>query len=140
MALLEQLIGEPFTIHVVTADKKVLESRLTIEPLPKPDGAVLGVERFGLRLAALDAARAGRLGLRAGAGLLVEDVDRRGPAARTGIVAGDLITRVGPYGVRDLDELGVLLERLSAGNRVVLRVVRIERRGVYQAEAVVTAR
>jgi serine protease Do len=140
VALLEQPAGKPFRVLAVPQKGPVQDVRVTIEALPKPDGTKLALERFGLVLASLDAARAQRLGLRMGAGLLVLDVDRKGPGARAGVEPGDLVTRVGPYGVRDVDELGVLLEKLSAGDRVVVRVVRIDGRRVYQAEALLTAR
>jgi hypothetical protein len=56
-----------------------------------------------------------------------------------GITAGDLVTRVGPYGVRRVADLA-LHEGVAPGAPVALRVVRITRGRVWQAEVQLSAR
>ncbi|MBI1945433.1 MAG: trypsin-like peptidase domain-containing protein [Deltaproteobacteria bacterium] len=137
--LLEQPTGRPFTIRAVLPEGTIDTFSVAIVEPPPPDGRVLAKRQLGLDVAELDAAAATRLGLRAGAGVVVKDVERGGPAARVGIMPGDLITRVGPYGVRRLADLGVL-EGAASGTEVGLRVVRIGRARVLQTEVVLIAR
>jgi serine protease Do len=140
VALLEQPVGRPFVVRVVLPEGTIDEVKLALEERPKPDGAQLARARLGVGLQELDAARAATVGLRRGAGLLVVDVDKRGPAAAVGLQAGDLIVRVGPYGVKTLDQLGVVLEQAASGTRVGLRVVRFTRDAAFQVEVELVAR
>jgi serine protease Do len=100
-----------------------------------PDGRALAKAHLGLTLADLDPATAVRLGLRGG--VIVKAVD--GPAKQAGVQAGDLVVRLGDFGLRSVQELSVL-EDLQAGDEVPLRVVRITRSRVFAAEVVLRAR
>ena len=140
VALLEQPVGRAFAVRVALPEGVVDEVKLAIVERPKPDGAALAKARLGLVVRELDAATAAQVGLRQGAGLLIVEVERRGPAGETGVRAGDLVVRVGPYGVRTLDQLGAVLEQAAAGTRVGLRVVRFTRDAAFQSEVEVVAR
>ncbi len=140
VALREQKVGRAFPVRAILPEGTTDELQVTIEQLPKPDGAKLAAQRFGASLRAMDREAAAKLGLRAGSGLLVDDVEKKSPAAAVGIQRGDLVVRVGPYGVQTLDDLGVLLEQVPAGARVPLRIVRITKSAAFQSEVVLTAR
>lgn len=137
--LLEQPTARPFVVRAVLPEGTIDTFQVTILEPPPPDGRALARAHFGLDVTELDVAAATRLGLRAGAGVVIKDVERGSEAARAGISAGDLITRVGPYGVRRVADLGVL-EEVGAGTGVAFRVVRIGRGRVLQTEVVLSAR
>jgi serine protease Do len=139
VALLEQPVGERFSIELIDALGNPARATLRIEPLPRPDGRKLARERLGLDVAELDARVARQLGVRAGYGLLIEGVDRRAPIARA-VGRGHLLVRVGPYPVRTLDDIGLVLEQVEPGERLSLQVARVGRRLVYQTELTVIAR
>jgi S1-C subfamily serine protease len=71
--------------------------------------------------------------------VLVKSVDAGAQLARAGVQAGDLVTRVGPYGIRRVADLAVL-EGVQPGTEVAVRVVRITKGRVQQAEIVIAAR
>ncbi|MCC7070820.1 MAG: trypsin-like peptidase domain-containing protein [Deltaproteobacteria bacterium] len=137
--LLEQPTGRPFTVRAVLPEGTVDSFSVTIDEPPPPDGRALARRHLGLDVGDLDPTAATRLGLRAGAGVVVKDVERGGPAARVGLASGDLITRIGPYGVRRVSDLGVL-ENVGVGAEVGVRVVRIGKSRVWQTEVVLLAR
>jgi len=74
-----------------------------------PDGAWLGV-RFGS----------------ANDGLRIDEVVVNGPAARAGILPGDLIVGLDDVDVRDQESLMPLLAERQPGERVVLRIRRVQ--------------
>jgi S1-C subfamily serine protease len=115
------------------------EMRLSIEQVPRPDGARLAKERLGLTLATLDSAASARLGLR-GPALVVSETVRGGAASRAGLERGDLVTQVGRYGVRELETLGELLESVRPGDEVALTVVRARGDSLYRMVFAIRAR
>lgn len=136
---LEQPIGQRFPVLVFDGARERALS-LRVERLPVPDGDKLAQRQFGLFLVELDAAAARQLGMRAGAGLQVARVEQGTAAHQAGLRPGDLIIQVGRYGVRSLAELGLLLEDLSAGDRVPFVVVRFRGRGYLRSVVVLPAR
>jgi S1-C subfamily serine protease len=93
---------------------------------------------LGVSVLDVDAASAARLGLRSGAGVLVKTVRAGSAAQRAGIQPGDLLTRVGPYGIRQVSDLAVL-DGARAGLEIPVRVVRITRGRVLQAEVLIVS-
>lgn len=136
---LEQQVGRAFPLTVKDGDR-MREVRVAIEALPRPDGGALALKRFGMQVQELDAQLALRLGIRAGGALAVQQVVRGSPAEQAGLLQGDVITQVGRFGVRDLDTLGLLLERVSSGDRVPVRVVRVRGRSMYSTSILLRAR
>jgi serine protease Do len=55
---------------------------------------------------------------------VVVDVDPSSPAARAGIMEGDVITRVGRAGVSSVADASRELGRVASGGTVILRVLR----------------
>lgn len=135
----EQPIGKRFPVVVFDGHRERALS-LVVESLPLPDGDALAKRLFGLAFDELDAKAAGQLGMRAGAGLLVAQVERGTAAHQAGLRAGDLIIQVGRYGVRSLSELGLLLEDLQPRDRVPFVVVRFKGRGYLRSVVVLPAR
>lgn len=139
VTVLEQPVGQPFSM-AVERNGRSRHVRIALQELPLPDGAALARARLGLELVELDAQLSRRLGLRPGSALFVKGVEQGGPAARAGLGEGDLIMQVGRYGVRDLDGLGLVLENVSAGDRVLLTMVRVRGRSLLRSGVVLRAR
>jgi S1-C subfamily serine protease len=137
VALLEQPSDRDFSVEVVDPRGQQRRVALRVEPLPKPDGKALANRRLGLQLAPLDARAAAQLGVRAGFGVLI--LGASGAAARA-VRRGDVLTRLGPYPVRSLDDVGLVLEKVQAGEQVPVQVARIARRAIYQTEFILVAK
>jgi serine protease Do len=134
VALYEQPATAPFAMTVVDGSMERTLT-LTIETTPPPDGKKLAEKRLGLVLGPLDPRTARRLEMRAYGALLVIGVLRGSAAEAAGIAPGDLITMIGPYGVRSLDEAGEILETAGPRDVVRLRVVRfVGRRSITWAD------
>ena len=122
-------------------DGKTLDVTLTLDERPRPDGAKLLRERFGIGAVALtaDMARQRRLDPRV-KGLLVTAVDPGSPAAAARFQRGDIIPSLGRYAVTNLEDAGELLDAVEAGQRIAMVVLRIERNTIFQQRIVLAAR
>ena len=92
--------------------------------VPRPDGAALAKKRFGLGVVPVTAEIARRYRLLVQEGLLVASVTRGSPAERVGIKPGDVLIQVDRYKVTALGELGLILENVRKGERVLIRIIR----------------
>jgi serine protease Do len=82
--------------------------------------------RLGLALAPAHVSRRLRraVGLPEREGLLVQDVEEKGAAGRTGVRRGDLIVGAGERDVRGIDDLYAALDSPAAGAELTLKVLR----------------
>jgi serine protease Do len=135
VVLQEQTPGVPFSVFTVDGSGE-REHRVVIEQIPLKDGQALAFEKLGLRLVPMSGELAARLGVQPGAALVVDTVAPGSEAAKVGFRKGDLVTRIGPYGVRTLEQVGLILENVKRGDDVALRVLRVERTMVTQSEVV----
>jgi serine protease Do len=139
VSLQEQSPGVPFLIFTVDGEAE-REHRVVIEKVPAPDGQKIMRERFGLKLTRMSRERAQQLHVKPDAALVVEGTIPGSEAAQIGFRNGDLISRIGPYGVHTLEQVGLLLENVKTGDDVAFRVLRVERTIVTQADVVLRAR
>ncbi len=109
---------------VVERGGKSRKLTVTLRPVPKPSGRQLAREKLGLDVQSLTPALARRLGMRLGEGVLVLEVEPRGPAADAGLQAGDVIIQMGRYLIRNVNELGLFLEPLPKNAVIPVIVVR----------------
>jgi len=80
---------------------------------------------FGMSLSNITPDVARRLRLDADArGAVVVDVDQGSPAARSGIMEGDVITRVGRASISSVADASRELARVPSGGTVILRILR----------------
>jgi len=128
--ILDYAVGDEVRLTLKRGGESI-EKRLRLAAAPKPDGAKLARERFGLQLQELNRDLAGTMRLGVDRGLLVAGADRGSPAEDAGFRSGDVILQVDRYRVDDLDTLGTLLVQVDRGDRVRFYVVR--RRTVAQA-------
>jgi serine protease Do len=86
-------------------------------------------KRLGLTLQELTAELSDALGVPAGSGVLIADVEPQGPAARSGLRRGLVIYRVGRYEVNNPADVETLLQRAKQGTDVDLGVGSLQRVG-----------
>ncbi len=104
---------------------RTINSRISLDAPPRPDGVRLAAERLGLELQPLPPQSSRDL-----RGLIVTQVERRGPAGKAGIHVGDILTVLDQYFVRSIDDVGLILEDIEEGTQVYMRILRAET-GVY---------
>lgn len=109
----------------VRRDSKTHELSVPLESIPLPDGRKLAQQRLGLELAELTPELRRKYDLPESVGLIVESVDRGGPADRVGIIATDLILRLDRVPVADLKDVGLALEQMRGGERGQVEGVRL---------------
>jgi serine protease Do len=101
---------------------------IRLEARPKPEGARAAVERssggFGLSLRALTPELRQQLGVDTSQGALVGEVAPGSAAARAGLRPGDVVTEAQGKPVQGPAELASMLEKLSSGQVVRLKVAR----------------
>jgi serine protease Do len=137
--LLGRRAGEAVEL-LLERNGRSFRSEFALAALPKPDAARLTSEKLGLLLEPMTAALARKLGLAASRGFVVRRVEPGGPAAKAGVEAGDVVVGVGPYSPTSLDDVGLLLEEVKAGDVVPLRTLRFGRSILYQFRFDVEAR
>ncbi len=99
----------------------------TIAPksIPIPDGAELLRQKFGLTVRLLTQEQARQLDV--DGRLLITAVERGSPAARAGFAPGLIIFQIGKHFPTDLDDVGLLLEKVKRGDKVTFNVYEVQR-------------
>ncbi len=102
------------------------ETTLELEGQPVPDAAGLARQRLGVEVQQLPADLARELGLPQGGGFVVVDLERNGPAGRSGIRSRDVLVALGRYHPTTMEELGDLLDQLEPGDEVPVTYLRVK--------------
>ncbi len=110
-------------------DDRPVSTSLTLGARPKPDGAALLRERFGLAAMPLSKAKAAATALRVERGVVIT-------AVAAGVYGklqnppqpGDVLARINNIRPRDLDQVGLLLDRLKPGDTVHFVFLRMKDR------------
>ena len=123
IAMLSAKAGQRVKLSFLRGGNKV-EIIVRLLAKPKPDGAVLAWKLFGLKLRTITPALARRLRLPMQQGLLVVQVEPNSPADAIGISVGDVIFQLGKWYVKDLDDVGAVLEDLPAGAGIRIGIAR----------------
>ncbi len=113
-------------LGVTRADGSEAVLRIKPRVIPKPDGAKLAKDMFGLAIQQMDSALADHVGIRTDQGILVAGVDRDSSAADSGLRKGDIIRQVNHSPVRTMEEFGLVLEQLQDSDRAILDFIRAE--------------
>jgi serine protease Do len=98
-------------------------AKLSLVPVPKPDGKLMARRHLGLSIANLKDKAARRFAWQ-GPGVIVEAVEPQSPAAREDIRPGDLLVSMGRYWVTDVDDVGSLLSGITEGSPVEMAIRR----------------
>ncbi len=99
-------------------------AEVTLAARPAPDAAGLAARLLGVRLRPVTPETARELNLAVDAGLVVTEVRRDGPADGLGMRPRDVLFQVGRLFVKDMDDLGMVLEDVEPGDRLRLGVAR----------------
>ncbi len=108
-----------------------------LEAVPIPDGAELAARLMGVRLAEIPERIRRRLELPEYVTLVIDSVSPRGPAGREGIESGDILLRINRLTVKSLQDVGLILESVTPGDRVLLEGLRLQNDGLYFWTAIV---
>jgi serine protease Do len=127
--MIDKEVGQPIRLSYVRPSEKNPKSRvveLAMLPRPVPDGRALAKTYFQMEVSELTAAVARRFNFESAYPILiVTAVDAGGGAARVGIKPGDLILQIGDLTPRDLPEFALQMEKVSSGDTVELKILRI---------------
>jgi S1-C subfamily serine protease len=123
-ALVDRKPGETLQLDLMRQGEPV-HITLTLEPRPEPDAAALASRKLGFTVAPLEPSRSAEMLLRVARGVLVTAVE---PSLYRNVehkpAAGDVLARINKIRPRDLDHLGLLLDRLKPGDQVTMVLVR----------------
>lgn len=104
--------------------------KIALESAPLPNGRQLALRLLGLTLEELGETR-GPHGTDTDVGLLVRRVEPGSPAAAAKIRVGDLLFGLDLRRVTKLDEVGLALESMNPGDRVVVDLLRVTEDAQY---------
>lgn len=131
--MMNKEIGEPIVIKYVRPGERPRRARLaslTIVSRPLPDGRKLAEKFFQMQVSELTEPVARAFGYRSAYPILITtDVTNRGQAAKTGLQKGDLILELNGTVVSNLNEFSLEMEKVSEGQTVELRILRVEPKG-----------
>jgi serine protease Do len=107
---------------------KPVEVLLVLGEHAKPDGAAILKAKFGLTAAPLDKAKAEATSLRIRRGVVVTEVAQGAPWNYDKLpsppLPGDVLARIDNIRPRDLDDVGLLLDRIPAKKKIVMVFLR----------------
>ncbi|MBN2473248.1 MAG: trypsin-like peptidase domain-containing protein [Pirellulales bacterium] len=140
LALIGRTPGEKLPFEVLRQGKRYRGS-LTLGQRPKPDGAALLKARLGLTAAPLQQSNIPATSLRVAGGVVLTAVadglyDQLSNPPRP----GDVLARINRLRPRDLDHIGLLLERLEPGRPVQLVLLRLDGDMATRIDLTVTPR
>jgi serine protease Do len=101
-----------------------------VVPVPPSPVLSLAWKMLGLGLQQVTPALAHHYHLAASSGLLVRRILGGSVAARAGVQPGDVVVQLGPYRIRTLRDLGLLLPHLAHAGDVKIMVLRNGRYGI----------
>jgi serine protease Do len=108
-------------------DGRPVNARVTLGLLPEPSPRELAKAKLGLDVQPMTQELAEAMGLREESGVLIARVEPKGPGARAGLQASDLIVYVGRRRIETVNALARLLKDLKARTEVPLLIVRNRR-------------
>jgi serine protease Do len=127
-ALLPVRIGDKARLEMKNGDLKQ-PAEIELVALPKPSGEKLARERLGIEFD--DPGSRPNLMQYYRTGLPLGRVIDDGCAARAGLKAGPLVTRINDIEIRSLDDVGLALEHVKKGDAVVLSLATIVQENVF---------
>ncbi len=127
--MMDKDIGEPIAIEYIRPTEPTLRThsaRLTIAARPIPDGFRLAQRHFQMTISELTEAVARRFNFESAYPILIiTDRTARGIAAKAGLEPGDLILEINGSTVRNKKEVSLEMEKISQGDMVEFKVMRI---------------
>ena len=126
LVLIDRKPGQTLPIEW-SRDGQPLSGSLTLGLRPKPDGAALLKHVYGLIAVPLDAEKAQSTKLRVNRGVVITAVSPGPPydKLQTPPMPGDVLARINNIRPKDLDDVGLLLDRVKPGDPVHIVLVRL---------------
>lgn len=124
--LLQIQPGDEVKLSVGRGDE-TFEKSLELVAVPLPDGKQLAKDLLGVNVVELSPQdrRAVQRLYDIPVGLIVADLEGVGPAGREGVREDDIVLRVEGVPVLTLKDLGLALEQVEAGERIVVEIFRL---------------
>lgn len=119
-------------------DGKRIEAEIHPQRIPIPDGEKLLAEKFGLHVRLLTPQQARELNIRGG--LLITEIEANSPAARSGFSDGQIIVQIGRHFPTSFNQVGLILENVHRGDKVLVRVYEVRRFAIQLYEGILVAR
>jgi membrane-associated protease RseP (regulator of RpoE activity) len=117
--------GQKRTHHVLISRNKVQKHQMFGEIPPMPDVHVfVGSHILGLHLLTLNDQLGGYFGAPNNEGVLVEEVEQKSAAEKSGFKAGDIILRIGTKTVDAVEKVQKELRKYDEGDKVEFEVLR----------------
>ena len=119
MSLIGHKPGDVLNLQLLRADEPV-EVSLKLGARPKPNGDAILQEKFGMAAKTLSPEMVRGTAMRVEHGVMITDVAKGPPYNRlqTPPKPGDILARVNNIRPRDMDHLGLLLDRIKPGDTV----------------------
>jgi serine protease Do len=136
--LLNHKPGDVVRLTLERSGRRV-EVEVPLQEIPLPDGAALARARLGVQLVEIPARLRRLHPFLKDAGLLVDSVISRGPAARAGIRAGDVILGVDGCVVSSLTAVGLVLEGVRPGEEMLVDGLRLDEDPAFRWRVVLRA-
>jgi S1-C subfamily serine protease len=112
----------------LSRDGVPMHTLLVLGDRPKPDGAAILKTRYGLTAVPLDKAKADATSLRVRRGVVITEVAKGPPwnydKLQSPPLPGDVLARIDSIRPRDLDHVGLLLDRIPPKQKVVMVLLR----------------
>lgn len=121
--MLSARAGSTVKLQLLRQGKKI-DAAPTLKPRPKPDGAALARRLFDMTVREITPALARRMRLRVDRGVVVTGIDPDGVADRLRLAVGDVIYQLGRWYVRELDNVGAILEDVQPGDVLRIGIIR----------------
>jgi len=101
-----------------------LVTNVKLAQAPSPPVQELASRRLGIGVENVTRQLAREMGLYARWGVLVQRVERDSPADRQGLEPGDVLVQIEGQNIHDVNDLGIILDRLKPGDAISFAVVR----------------
>ena len=118
-------LSAPATVTLqVERQGRLLDVEVPLAVKPKPDGNALARKWMGLSLRRVTPQLARDLRLPINQGLLVTSLDGGGAADQLGIRLKDVVFQMGPFYVKELDDVAQVLEDVQEGQAIRVGIIR----------------
>jgi S1-C subfamily serine protease len=112
----------------MSRDGAPMHTTLVLGDRPRPDGAAILKAKYGLTAVPLDNAKAEAASLRVRRGVVITEVAKGAPwnyeRLQSPPLPGDILARIDSIRPRDLDHVGLLLDRIPPRQRVAMVLLR----------------
>jgi serine protease Do len=139
LSLIGHKAGDTLAVELLRGDRSI-DASLPLGPRPKPNGAAILQQRYGLTAVPLNEAKAAETSLRVHRGVVLTGVISGPPYSQLQVPPqpGDVLARINNIRPRDLDHVGMLLDRVKPGEPVHFVLLRVKDRVATRVDMTLT--